>query len=230
MSYFGKNLKKIRSVKKLSQTDFAAIFNLTRASIGAYEEERAEAKIDTLIMIAKYFSISIDSLIGKELTVNEIIHFDGLKKIPRQGFVAPIKLVSAEISAQYIQNCSNETWAGKLPVLGYENEDSVRAFVVLGSEMTVLNGGIRNGDMVIAQRVETISADKLIDNKVYVWVTAKNIIVRRLAKKNNELHLIADNSDYALLKLRIDQMVECWQVRGVYSEKINSYSTRLLNG
>ncbi len=74
MSYFGRNIRKIRNAKNISQTEFAKIFNLKRSSIGAYEEGRAEAKIDTIIAIADYFEISIDSLLVKELTLNEIFH------------------------------------------------------------------------------------------------------------------------------------------------------------
>ena len=75
MSYFGLNIKKIRAAKKLSQTEFAKIFDLTRAAVGAYEEGRAEAKIDTLIKIADYFKLTLDQLLRKELTINEIFHF-----------------------------------------------------------------------------------------------------------------------------------------------------------
>jgi transcriptional regulator with XRE-family HTH domain len=74
MSYFGRNIRKIRNAKKISQTAFADLFNLKRGSIGAYEEGRAEAKIDTIIEIADYFQLSLDQLLRKELTINEIYH------------------------------------------------------------------------------------------------------------------------------------------------------------
>lgn len=74
MSYFGKNIRKIRNAKKISQTAFADLFNLKRGSIGAYEEGRAEAKIDTVIEIADYFQLTLDQLLRKELTINEIYH------------------------------------------------------------------------------------------------------------------------------------------------------------
>nr|WP_321410625.1 helix-turn-helix transcriptional regulator [uncultured Carboxylicivirga sp.] len=76
MSFFGKNIRKIRSIKKISQSEFASIFDLSRASVGSYEEGRAEPKIEIINKVAKYFSITIDELINKELTVNELYHFD----------------------------------------------------------------------------------------------------------------------------------------------------------
>ncbi len=75
MSYFGKNIRKIRISKKMTQSEFAHLFNLKRTALGSYEEGRAEAKIDTVIKIADYFKLSLDDLLRKELTINEIFHF-----------------------------------------------------------------------------------------------------------------------------------------------------------
>ncbi len=76
MSYFSINLKKLRKAKRLSQSEFARIFSLTRATVGAYEEGRAEPKLDKLIEIANYFGLSVDQLISKKLSVNEIFRYD----------------------------------------------------------------------------------------------------------------------------------------------------------
>ena len=54
MSYFGKNIRKIRNVKKLSQQAFAELFELKRGTLGAYEEERSEPRIETIIKIANH--------------------------------------------------------------------------------------------------------------------------------------------------------------------------------
>jgi transcriptional regulator with XRE-family HTH domain len=75
MSIIGNNIKKIRIAKKLTQTEFAKLFGLKRTALGAYEEGRSEPKIDILIQISEYFRLSIESLIKKEITVNEIFHF-----------------------------------------------------------------------------------------------------------------------------------------------------------
>jgi transcriptional regulator with XRE-family HTH domain len=75
MSTFGNNIKKIRKTKNLSQAAFAELFNLKRATLGAYEENRSLPKLDTVINIANYFGITIDSLLTKEITVNELSKF-----------------------------------------------------------------------------------------------------------------------------------------------------------
>lgn len=76
MSKIGANLRKIRLTKGLSQAKFAEIFSLTRASVGAYEEGRAEPRVETVIEIAKYFSITLDALFTENITVNQLVDFD----------------------------------------------------------------------------------------------------------------------------------------------------------
>ncbi len=82
MSKIGSNIRKIRTVKGISQSQFAELFSLNRARIGAYEEGRAEPKIDVVIEIAKYFSIPLNDIFVKDLTVNQLAHFDLIQSSP----------------------------------------------------------------------------------------------------------------------------------------------------
>lgn len=75
MSIFGRNIKKIRILKNMNQQEFGELFEISRGSIGSYEEGRAEPKIDSVIKIAKKFDLSIDHILTKELTVNELSNF-----------------------------------------------------------------------------------------------------------------------------------------------------------
>lgn len=75
ISKIGKNIKKIRSVKNINQQGMADILGLSRPSIGAYEEMRAEPKIESLIKLAKHFNLDLGRLINEDLTVNEIHGF-----------------------------------------------------------------------------------------------------------------------------------------------------------
>lgn len=75
MSHIGKNIRKIRISKKLTQTEFAELFDLKRTAVGSYEEGRAEPKIETMVKISEYFKISLDQLLKQELSINDIFHF-----------------------------------------------------------------------------------------------------------------------------------------------------------
>jgi DNA-binding XRE family transcriptional regulator len=71
-----KNFKKLRLFKSLNQTEFADLFDITRSTVGSYEEGRAEPKLDTLLKVADHFKIKVDDIIRKELTVNKIANFE----------------------------------------------------------------------------------------------------------------------------------------------------------
>lgn len=73
------NIRKLRKVKSLSQAEFAKLVDCSRASIGAYEEGRATPKYDLLITIANTFSIPVNALIERDLSVNEILGFNKLQ-------------------------------------------------------------------------------------------------------------------------------------------------------
>lgn len=64
MSYIGKRLKDLRIKNKLSQNDLALSLGIKRHTISAYETDSISPPIDKLILISKYFSVSIDYLCG----------------------------------------------------------------------------------------------------------------------------------------------------------------------
>jgi len=76
MSFFGQNIRFLRGKAQLSQTAFAEIFNLKRAAVGAYEEERAEPKVEVFVQIARHFGIPVEDLICKNLQAGEQLYGD----------------------------------------------------------------------------------------------------------------------------------------------------------
>lgn len=126
MSYFGKNIRKIRKVKSLSQSGFAELFGLTRASVGAYEEGRAEPKIDTIIEIAGYFNISIDDILSKELTINDLYQFDIFKEKGIHPAISRKKSTSNSIKKVVLLN-DNLFDPENIPsTTSFENDDSLK--------------------------------------------------------------------------------------------------------
>lgn len=67
MSFFGQNIRFLRNQRQLSQSAFAELFGLKRAAVGAYEEERAEPKVEVFVEIARYFGISMEDLVCSSL-------------------------------------------------------------------------------------------------------------------------------------------------------------------
>lgn len=87
MTKIGANIKKIRTTKGLSQQAFADIFALTRGNISSYEENRAEPRIETVIHIANYFNIPLNQFITQNLSIHEILKYNGDKLIEDEKLV-----------------------------------------------------------------------------------------------------------------------------------------------
>lgn len=64
MAYIGKRLKDLRIKNKLSQNDLALSLGIKRHTISAYETDSITPPIDKLILISKYYDVSIDYLCG----------------------------------------------------------------------------------------------------------------------------------------------------------------------
>ncbi|MFT6867031.1 MAG: transcriptional regulator with XRE-family HTH domain [Cyclobacteriaceae bacterium] len=72
---FAKNLKFLRTQKKLSQELFSLEIGLNRGNIASYEKGTAEPNINNLLKIVKYFNIDLSDIAEKDLTVsNEFMH------------------------------------------------------------------------------------------------------------------------------------------------------------
>ncbi len=244
MSLIGKNIRKIRAVKKLSQADFAALFNLARPSIGAYEEGRAEPKIETIIQIAHHFGISIDLLLTKEITINELYHLDKyatekLRKDEERGkesLLPPVKhegmpLVSADRLFDYLSSRENKDFLATLPILQLPIEPNKinRAFEINSNEMWHLQSGMKTGDIVNTIFLGKDSV-KLKSGHVYVVISGQRFFIRRLNAIQKVLVFIADNPDFPETRISIDEINEIWEVKGIYSEqldKINTIETKI---
>ncbi len=92
MTKIGANIKKIRTTKGLSQQAFGELFQLTRGNISSYEENRAEPRIETVIQIANYFSIPLNQFITQNLSIHEILKYNGDKLIEDEKNIVNLQL------------------------------------------------------------------------------------------------------------------------------------------
>lgn len=240
MTHFGKNIKKIRAIKNLSQAAFADIFGITRASVGAYEEGRAEAKIDTIIEIANYFSISLNQLLTKEITVNELYNFNPIKqlekiqKIPQTSKSEArnlIPLIYNKFAYDYCVNYKNRAYIESLPTIQFFEGDNTnfRAFEHSGIEMQIGESGLCHGDWIYCKLTEI---QHVANNTICAVIKKSDIMVRRVSIENDNLLLVADNKQYKSISLAFSDVIEIWEAVGVYSImplKINTYENRLSN-
>lgn len=233
MSSIGKNIKKIRTVKKLSQAAFAEIFSLARPSIGAYEEARAEPKVDTIIQIANYFGISVDSLLTKELTINDLYNFNvhlekevksrsAEKKTDTDTNFIKSVLVPGDKQIEYIVHINNYDFISSLPkvLIPKHHNKNIRAFEMTTDDMHDNFHGMNLGDLVFGQKMNT--PQKFVRNNLYVIITKEKIIIRRVKSIKDQLELVPDNSNFNVIEIKKGEVIEAWEVIGYFSQKIDA--------
>lgn len=234
MGIIGKNIRKIRTVKKLSQASFAEIFNLARPSVGAYEEGRSEPKIDTIIQIAQYFGISIDSLLTKELTINDLFNFNvhhdenikpapsQPKKIQESGDFIKSVLVPLDKQIEYIVHINNRDFIARLPrvLIPKYHEANTRAFEMNADDMHDNFHGLNFGDMVFGKKMSV--PYKFSKGNLYTIVTQEKILIRRLKPSKSHLELIPDNANFSSLEIPVGEVLEAWEVFGYFSKRIEA--------
>ena len=65
VSNLGKRLKELRLSRKLKQSDMADLLDISTNSYQRYELEKREPNLTTLILLADYFNVSTDYLLGR---------------------------------------------------------------------------------------------------------------------------------------------------------------------
>ncbi|WP_417887504.1 helix-turn-helix domain-containing protein [Zunongwangia sp.] len=218
MSYFGKNIRKIRNVKKLSQQAFAELFELKRGTLGAYEEERSEPRIETIIKIANHFSITIDDLLTKELTVNKLLKFkDDLAlqgSFDKEKF-ARIPCITPKTETDYVLYFDKPHFIEDLPKLHLplNREKKYRGYLISNLEMTNNDKGYFPKDVIIGEKIETEDYSKIENSSLILLVTTHKILLRKFYQTSEKITLQATNKNIDDLEIKLNDIKEMWCVK-----------------
>ena len=71
----GENIYNLRRNRKISQEEFAEVLNTTRQAVSKWERNEAKPDIDNLILIGKFFNVSIDYLLEHEIINSDVDDF-----------------------------------------------------------------------------------------------------------------------------------------------------------
>lgn len=181
MTQIGKNIKKIRNVKGLSQQAFADLVDLTRGNISSYEESRAEPRIEVVVKIAKYFSIPLIDLIEKELSVNELLHYNThlvteTEKLKSTRQFTAIPYISSPEASNYIKHQNETEFIQNRPTLTIPGHTKTEQIAIEIEDPNELPAGFnfRNGDILIFERVTKENIHR-ITGKLGMMCDAENI-------------------------------------------------------
>ena len=230
MSFFGKNIKKIRSIKGLSQQAFAEVFDLKRGTLGAYEEGRSEPKIETIINVANYFSITIDDLLTSELTVNKLLRFKGdltlNDKLLTGELFANVPCVTENNVNNYIEYYDKPQFIADLPHLSLpiNTEKTFRAYTVSNLEMTNHDQGLYPKDVVIGELVPKTVYKKLNTGTLVLVLINNELILRRMYVAGNQVVLRAEHKNIDDKTFALKDVKELWRVRYVFFRRMPEFT------
>lgn len=230
MSFFGKNIKKIRGVKGLSQQVFAEIFDLKRATLGAYEEERSEPKIETLIKIANHFSIKVDDLLTSELTVNKLLQFKDditleADSVDKEVF-ASVPCITEKKISDYVKYYNKKAFVNDLTVLKLpiNTEKSFRGYTVTNLEMTNHDKGLFPKDVVIGEFVPKNIIGKLTNGVLVLVLVKDELVLRRLYITDKEVVLRADHKNIEDKSYALSDVKELWRIRYAFFKRLPEFN------
>ena len=224
MSKASKNLKYLRKLRGWTQDEFATKLNIKRSLLGAYEEERAEPRIDVLETICDMFRLTLDDVLRKDLSIdtgsdNYLAKRRALKMAP---IVVHIPFVPIKAAAGYLSGYADHEFVDELNTftLPMLNGGNYRAFEISGDSMLPTP----SGSIIVGEKIEGL--DTVKNNTACILVSRNDGIVYKRVQKNtkskSKLTLISDNPTFQPYSINMDEVLEMWEAQYVISKAITS--------
>jgi transcriptional regulator with XRE-family HTH domain len=214
MSNAGKNLRYLRKLKNWTQEEFANKLQIKRSLVGAYEEERAEPKIEVLEQISIMFKLSLEELLFKDLSVeqSEDNYLNQRRKLKlSQSSNGVIHFVPFKAAAGYLNGYADPNFLDELNTftLPMLTSGEYRAFEIIGDSMMPTP----SGSVVVGEKVEQLENVKN-SNTYIVLSKSDGIVYKRLIRNTKPKHtitLVSDNPVYEPYNIHAEDVLEVWK-------------------
>jgi transcriptional regulator with XRE-family HTH domain len=219
MSQAGQNLKYLRKLRGWTQEEFANKLGIKRSLIGAYEEDRADPRLEVMETVCQIFKTTLDELMLKDMSdtggsylakrrmqkmmtaERNVIHF------------VPVKAAAGYLAGYADSEFIDELNTFTLPMLSGGN---YRAFEIIGDSMMPTP----SGSIIVGEKVE--STEDVKNNQAYIVVSRnEGIVYKRIVKNNktkSKLTLVSDNPQYQPYQVNAEDIVELWHAQMVLSK------------
>ncbi len=220
MSFAGKNLRYLRKLRGWTQEEFATKLKIKRSLIGAYEEERAEPRLDVLENMCSIFKLSLDELLLKDLssTKNSGSYLDKRRQMKMSAPAQDIQFVPVKAAAGYLAGYADPEFLDELntftlPMLA---PGQYRAFEIVGDSMLPTP----SGSVIVGEKVGGLEDIKA--NNTYIVVSkGEGIVYKRVMKNNrlkNKLTLVSDNPVYEPYNVSAEDVMELWKAQMIITK------------
>ena len=217
------NIKYLRKQAGYTQEQFANEVGIKRSLVGAYEEGRAEPRLQTLQKIGEVLNVTTDALIAKDLTKDDPKKYQK-EKIKILSITVDkedkenIELIPQKAAAGYLNGYADPEYLSELPRFNLPMlppNATYRAFEISGDSMLPLP----SGTIVIGKYIESIQDIK--NGKTYVLLTNKEGIVYKRVfnyiEEKGKLFLVSDNKSYSAYELDPADLMEIWEAKAFIS-------------
>ncbi len=218
MSIANKNLKYLRKLRGWTQEEFAQKLRIKRSLLGAYEEERADPRIDILEIVADMFKLTLDDLLRKDVSDNKTNYIARRRAQKMAGGRTDIPFVPVKAAAGYLTGYADPEFIDELNTftLPMLTGGDYRAFEIMGDSMMPTP----SGSVIVGERVQNL--DDVKTNQTYIVVSkADGIVYKRIMKNNrqkNKLTLVSDNPTYQPYQVNAEDILEVWQAQMILSK------------
>jgi transcriptional regulator with XRE-family HTH domain len=219
MSYAGSNFRYLRKLRGWTQEVFAQKLEIKRSLVGAYEEDRAEPRLDTLERVCKIFKLSFEELLLQDLSAaKSATYLDKRRQQKLESDSQTIAYVPVKAAAGYLAGYADSDFVDELNTftLPMLSQGFYRAFEIVGDSMLPTP----SGSVIVGQKVER--PDDIKSNNTYI-VISKNegIVYKRIMKNNrskNKITLISDNPLYEPYQIEANEILEVWQAQMILTK------------
>lgn len=218
MALSNQNLKYLRKQRGWTQEEFANKLNIKRSLLGAYEEERAEPRMEVLEMVCDIFKLTMDEILRKDLSDTRVNYLAKRRAIKMDSGRTEIPFVPMKAAAGYLAGYADPEFIDELntftlPMLTGGN---YRAFEIIGDSMLPTP----SGSVIVGEKVNDLEEVK---NNTPCIVVSRNegIVYKRIqknTKQSNKLTLVSDNPIFHPYTVNAEEVIEMWQAQMVISK------------
>src|SRR4030095_12852612 len=218
MSIANQNLKYLRKLRGWTQEEFAQKLRIKRSLLGAYEEERAEPRIDVLEVVCDIFKLTLDEILRKDLTENKGNYIAKRRAMKLSGGRPDIPFVPFKAAAGYLAGYADPEFIDELntftlPIL---SGGHYRAFGIFCYSMI----HTPSGSIIVCEKVD--NTDDVKSNMTYIVVSRnEGIVYKRILKtgrSKNKLTLVSDNPAYKPYSIDAEDILEIWQAQYIIAK------------
>src|SRR6476469_5239424 len=165
MAVAGQNLKYLRKLRGWTQEEFANKLKIKRSLVSAYEEERAEPRLEVMEAICNIFKLSLEDFLFKDLAAPKAgSYLDRRRQLKMTSEVAEIRFVPVKAAAGYLAGYGDPEFVDELntftlPMLAGGN---YRAFEIVGDSMLPTP----SGSVIVGEKIDNLEEVK--SNLTYV--------------------------------------------------------------